>query len=122
MASKSRFALLVVLTRKAMLYAQLFKRLLRGLGAPCFHVFIALPDAFDGFPIIGPFPFEIRGQSLIQRVSYILSMPLGIVVQLRLAFRFDGYYIHDAFRVVVAAAPVNAQVRLGPSEAASKKY
>ena len=58
MASKSRFALVVVLKWKTMLYAQLFKRLLSGLGAPSLHVLIALPDAFNGFLIILPLPFQ----------------------------------------------------------------
>jgi hypothetical protein len=35
---KSRFALVLVLTRKTVLYAQLFKRLLGGLGAPGLHI------------------------------------------------------------------------------------
>src|ERR1700677_1279717 len=52
MASKSRFALVVVLTWKTMLYAQLFQRLFGGLGAPSLHVLVALPDAFNGFLII----------------------------------------------------------------------
>jgi hypothetical protein len=46
-----------------MLHAQVFKFLISGLNAPGLHVFIALPDTFNSFLIIGAFRFEIRGQS-----------------------------------------------------------
>lgn len=84
----------VVSTRKTIFSAHLGKELSGGASASRPHVLTAPPDAFDGFPIIGAFPFEIRGQSLIKRVGQVLTVPLGIVVELRLTFRLDGYYVH----------------------------
>src|ERR1035437_7903798 len=94
MASASRSDSGVVSTRNAIFSAHLGEELGGRASAPRFHVFIALPDAINGFLIIGAFPFEIRGQSLIKRVGNALSVPLGIVVVFLLTFRFDVYYIH----------------------------
>lgn len=94
MASASRSASGVVSTRKAIFPAHLGKELCGWASASRSHILIAPPDAFYGLPIIGPFPFEIRRQGLIKRVGDALSVPLSVVVQFRLTFRFDGYCIH----------------------------
>ena len=93
MASKSRFALVVVLTWKTMLYAQLFKRLLSGLGAPSLHFLVALPDAFNGFLIVLPRPFQVVGQGIVERGGGVLAATLRVLFQLGLTFRFDGNYV-----------------------------
>jgi hypothetical protein len=107
MASKSRFALVLVSTRKAMLYAQLFKRLVGRLSATGFHVLITLPDACNCFLEVLMFPSQVFGEGIIERGHGILAAALRIRLQLGLAFRFYGYYIHDAFRIVVAGTSVN---------------
>ena len=90
-----------------MLYAQLFKRLLGGLRAPGLHVVITLPDAVNGFLEVLPLPFQIFSQGVIEHGGGVLAVTLRVLLQLGLAFRFDGYYIHDAFSVGVAEASVN---------------
>jgi len=99
--------LVLVLTRNAMLYAQLFKRLLGRLSAPGFHVFLTLPDAFNGFLEILKLPLQVFGKGMIERGHCILAAASRICLELSLTFRLDGYYIHDAFRVVVAGPSVN---------------
>jgi hypothetical protein len=78
-ASKSRFALVVVLTWKGTLYAQFLKRLLGGLGAPGLQVLVALPDAFDSFLIFLPLPFQILGQGVIKRGGSVLATTLRVL-------------------------------------------
>ncbi len=39
------------------------------------------------FLVVLPFPFQGGGQNLIKRNSRVLSVPMGIIVQLRLALR-----------------------------------
>ena len=50
---------------------------------------ISLPNAFDRFLIILAIPFE--------RVGWLLPVPLGIIVQLGLAFGCEGHHIHRMF-------------------------
>jgi len=94
MASASRSDSGVVSTWKAIFSAHLGKELSSRASASRPHVLIAPPDAFDGLPIIDALPFKIRGQSLIKRVGHVLTVPLGIIVELRLTFGFDGHYVH----------------------------
>jgi hypothetical protein len=96
MASASSSDSGVVSTRNAIFSAHLSKELGGGASSPCFHLFIALTDALNGFPIVGAFPFEIRGQRLIQRVGNALSIPPGIVVQLRSTFRSYGNWVNSS--------------------------
>ncbi len=96
-----------------MLYAQLFKRLLSGLGAPGFHILIALPNTLNSLLEVMMLPFQIFGQGLIQCGNSVLAAAQCIRFQLGLAFRFDGYYIHDAFRVGVVWASVNGRPGTG---------
>ena len=70
-----------------MFHAQLFQDFVRRLSAPGLQVIIALPDAFYRFLIVLAFPFEISGQGVIERRGGVLSMPSGIVVELRFTFR-----------------------------------
>src|SRR5580658_3267467 len=85
MASASRSDSGIVSTRKAVFSAHLGKELGSRGGAPRSDVLIAPPDAFDGLPIIGAFPFEIRTQGVIKRVGHTLAVPLGMVVGLRVS-------------------------------------
>src|SRR3954470_24219676 len=94
MASKSSFALRLYSTRKAMLHAQLFKNVLRRLGASSFEIRVSLTDAFHGFAVIPLFPFECIGQNLVERICRGLPMTPGVVVQLRFAFGLDGNHLH----------------------------
>jgi hypothetical protein len=43
-------------------------------------------NAFDGFGMILPLPFERRGKNVIERSCGVLSVPMRIVVQLCLPF------------------------------------
>jgi len=95
-----------------MLYAQLLKRLLGRLSTPGFCVLIPLPDAFNCFLEVLMLPFQVFGEGIIERGHGILAATLRVCLQLGLTFRFDGYYIHDAFRVVVAGASVNPEAAL----------
>lgn len=61
-----------------MLQAQFLKRVLDWPDTPCLKVGESLADAFHGFDIVLPLPFERRGG--------VLSMPVSVVVQLHLAF------------------------------------
>jgi hypothetical protein len=90
------FALALVLTRKAMLYAQFLKRLFGGLSAPGLHVLIALADAFYGFLKILLFPCQIFGQGFIERGGGVLAAALRVGFELGLAFRCDGYDVHSS--------------------------
>ena len=62
-----------------MLYAQLFKRRLGGLGAPSLQVLIALPDAFNSFLIVLPLPFQILGQGFIERGGRVPATTLRVL-------------------------------------------
>jgi hypothetical protein len=97
-----------------MFSAHLGKELRGRASGPRFHVFSAPPDALNGFLIIGALPLEIRGQRLIKRVGNALSVPLGIVVQLGLTFRFNGYCFH-ASRVRIESPCVKRGTPSTPS-------
>ena len=60
-------------TRNAIFSAHLREELLGGASAAGLYVLIPLPDGFDGLPIIGLFPFEIRVQCVVQCVGNVLS-------------------------------------------------
>ena len=94
MPSKSRLALVEVLTRKAMLDAQFFQHFLCGLRASGLHVFVAFPNGLHGFIVILLLPREIIGQHVIQRGGGVLSVPLSVVVQLRLSFGSERDHFH----------------------------
>src|SRR5665213_3624933 len=100
MSRASCLAVAVGLTRKAMLYAQFFKKLFHRLRAARFHILIAAPDAFHGFTIILLFPREIICQQIIESRHSVLSMPFGISIQLRLAFWFHREQFHEYASIV----------------------
>jgi hypothetical protein len=115
----SRSASSVISTRKAMLYAQFFENLSGRPSASCLHVLIASANCGHRLLIVVSLPFQIFGQSVIERRGGVLAPALRERFQLGLAFRFDGYYIHDAFRVALRAVcvgglriePINPQRR-----------
>ena len=78
-----------------MLHAQLFKGFLKLPYAPSLQIRVSLLDTFDGFRIVLSVPFECLGKYIIKRSGRILPMPLSIVFQLRLAFWFEGYGLHE---------------------------
>jgi hypothetical protein len=75
------------------------------LGVSGSYVLVSLADALDGLAIILPFPFQIRGQDIVQRGDGVLPMALRILLQLLLAFWLDGYCVY-ASRVGVGARAV----------------
>jgi len=77
-----------------MLHAQLFKDFFCGSGASGFEIGVALADAFDRFAVILLLPFERIRQNVIERGGGILSVPLRVVVQLRLAFGCERNHFH----------------------------
>jgi hypothetical protein len=77
-----------------MLDAQLLKNFLGGLGATGFEIRASLPDAFHGFAVVLPFPFERFGQNLIERIGRSLPMTPGVVVQLGFSLGPDGNHLH----------------------------
>jgi len=93
-----------------MLYAQLLKRLCGGLGAPGLHVLMTLPDTFNGLLEVMLLPFQILGQSIVERGGGVLPATLRVLFKLGLALRLDRYYIHDAFRVGTAGTTVKPRV------------
>jgi hypothetical protein len=94
-----------------MLYAQFLKRLCGGLGAPGLHVLITLPDACNGLLEVLLVPFQILGQSIVERVGGVLPATLRVLFQLGFALRLDRYYIHDAFSVETAGITVKPRER-----------
>lgn len=52
-----------------MLPRELIEKLPGGRGAPGFHVFVALTDAFDGLLVILAFPLEIIGENIVERIG-----------------------------------------------------
>jgi hypothetical protein len=52
-----------------------------------FQVIVSAPNTFYRFLIVLPLPFQGGGQNLIKRNRRVLSVPMGIIVQLRLALR-----------------------------------
>jgi len=64
-------------------------------GTSGFYVFMAPADTFNSFLEILALPFQIGSQSLIKRDGRVLPTPLGVFLQLRLAFRLEGYHVHD---------------------------
>ena len=83
-----------VASRNAILSVHLSKELGCRACASGFHVFIALPDAIDCFPIIGAFPFEMRCQGLIQRVGKRSVRTAGHSRPIAPCVPFDGDYFH----------------------------
>jgi hypothetical protein len=77
-----------------MLLAEFLEDLFHGPGEARLEFRVSVPDAFDCFPIILPFPFECVGQDIIERGGGFLSVPLGVVVQLRFPFRTEGNHVH----------------------------
>ena len=86
MASRSRFALEEVLTRKAILHAQLFKHFFGRLCPSSFHILVAISNAFDGLLKVQPFPLQSIGQHFVERNGRFLPVTLGIIVELGLPF------------------------------------
>jgi hypothetical protein len=68
----SCFALAVGLTRKAMLYAQLFEKLFQWLHATGFHILVAALNARNGLIVVLLLPLEIiRASSLVTSAKRI---------------------------------------------------
>ncbi len=63
-------------------------------STPGLHVFISLTNALNSFLRVSALPFEIRAQSLIERLDCVLAMTLGVIIELRLPFRVDGDQFH----------------------------
>jgi hypothetical protein len=72
-----------------MLLAQFLEDIRSGPGAACFVIGISLANAFYRFPVILLLPFEIVGKDIIEGGNGVLAVPLGIFVQLGLAFRLE---------------------------------
>ena len=89
-----------------MLHAQFLERFLEWSYAPSLQIRVSLPDTFDGFRIVLSVPFERVGKYIIKRGGSILPMPLSVVFQLRLAFRFERYGFHDLTSVYFYSLPL----------------
>ena len=106
MAFKSRLAFALVLTRKVMLLAQLFKHFLSRLGASGLHVVVAFADTLHRFMKVRALPCEILCERSIERGGGILPAPMGIFLKLSFAFGSDGYHVH-VLMVEIAGGGVN---------------
>jgi len=91
-----------------MLHAKRLERFFNRSHAPGLKIGVSLPYAFDGFLIILPLPFQSCCQNVVERVGGVLPMPMGVVVQLCLAFRREMYF--HATNVRIAGAYVNFSV------------
>jgi len=107
MTSKSKSACGVCLTRKPILHAQFLKGFLNRPHTPGPEVFIAAANGCHRFLMALPIPFQSVSQNFVERLRGILAVTLRVLFQLSLAFRFDGYGVHDAFRVGVGGPCVN---------------
>ena len=65
-----------------MLHAQFLERFLEWSYAPSLQIRVPLPDTFDGFRIVLPFPFERLGQHVVERGRRV---PVRADVRSRLA-------------------------------------
>lgn len=65
-----------------------------GPSAASIYILNATPDAFHRLLIIQAFPFQGRGQNVIERNIRVLPMTPGVVFQLGLALRFEANRFH----------------------------
>ena len=72
----------VILTRKAMLYAQPFKHIPYRRQASRLQVFITLADAFHRLLMVELLGFEKIGDDFIQRLGRSLTIPLCVLFDL----------------------------------------
>jgi hypothetical protein len=83
-----------VSTRNAMLPTHLGKKISSRTGTSGLHVFMTPANALNCFLEVLPLPFQIGGQSFIERDGRILAAPMCIFLELRLALRLERYHIH----------------------------
>src|SRR5271165_1734209 len=77
-ASASRSACAVVLTRNAMLLAELGDEFSCGPGTTGFHIFVAQANSFHGFLKVQTLPFQKSGQRVVERRCWVLATPAGV--------------------------------------------
>ena len=74
MTSASRCASRVISTRKAILDAQIFQKLLSRTRMTSLYVFVALPDGLNGVLTVFLFPFQLCSEQMVQRFRDGLAM------------------------------------------------
>ena len=77
-----------------MLAAHIGEKLRSRSGSAGPHVLITAFNSFDCFFEILALPFQVSGQSGIERASGILSVPLGVLFQLGPALGIERYHVH----------------------------
>ena len=65
-----------------MLAAQIGEKLGGGSGPSGFHVLVAATDALDGLRKVLALPFQVGGESIVERRDGVLAAPLGVLLQL----------------------------------------
>src|SRR5205807_2756739 len=100
------FGLGVTSTRRSMLQAQIFQKLGGGPGASCLHVFICFLHSLYGFGVVLLFLVKIGCENIIERGGGVLAVPSGVLFQLGLTFRLEGYHRH-ALKVKISRPSVN---------------
>lgn len=83
-----------------MLLAEFVEGFFNGPRASCPEIRVSLPDALDRFLMIFSLPFQIVRERLIKGCGGILSVPLGVVVQLGLTLRREMYFHAPKVRVL----------------------
>src|SRR5271155_2634298 len=93
-ASASRSACAVVLTRNAMLLAEFGEEFGCGPGTTGLHIFVAQANSFHGFLKVQTLPFQKSGQCVVEGCSWVLATSAGVFLKLGFTLRLqrDGFH------------------------------